>query len=367
MSDQAAMSPTASYACSGCGARVEFAPGTTVLRCPYCGHEQQVAGAGRAVREHSYAELLELPRKPLAAIGAHRFRCEKCGARTESDALSEQCQFCRAPLVADVLADDLIAPEAVLPFGVDHNGVRTALRGWVSSRWFAPGSLKKVSEAESLKGTYLPHWTYDASTVSDYDGERGEHYWDTETYTETVDGESVTRTRQVQRTRWYSADGTVSRDFDDVLVTATSHVAAEHLAALTPWPLADAVAYHPDYLAGYHTLRYDCEPEAGLEAAKQQMAPVIEQDCRGDIGGDEQRLHSVDTSYSNIAYKLLLLPVWIVCYLHAGRTYQVLVNARTGEVIGERPYSVAKIVAAVVAAILVILTVLLVFRLGHHR
>ena len=77
-----------SYGCGGCGARVEYAPGAGVLSCPYCGFQQQIAGAGREVREHAYTQLAELPRKPAASVGAHTFVCPACGARTESDALA---------------------------------------------------------------------------------------------------------------------------------------------------------------------------------------------------------------------------------------------------------------------------------------
>jgi DNA-directed RNA polymerase subunit RPC12/RpoP len=359
------MSPS-SYPCGGCGARVEYAPGTDLLRCPYCGYEQRLAAATRTVHEHDYAELARLPRKPVHRVGAYIFRCEKCGAQTESDAISDACQFCGAPLVADTSLGDLIAPEAVLPFEVDRNGMREALRKWASSRWFAPASLKKVTEAESVKGTYLPHWTYDAGTESRYQGQRGEHYWETETYTETVDGQQQTRTRQVQKTRWYPASGRVGRDFDDVLIAATGQVPGKQLDRLAPWPLEQAVPFQPAYLAGYQALRYDVEPESGLETAKSRMAPVIEEDCRHDIGGDEQRVHSVDTRYFDITFKLMLLPVWIACYLHAGKTYQVLVNARTGEVIGKRPYSAAKIAAAILAAIAVVVVAIVLYRLGHH-
>ncbi|HLL68927.1 MAG TPA: hypothetical protein VK453_24920 [Micromonosporaceae bacterium] len=345
------------FPCASCGARVEYAPGTDVLRCPYCGYEQKVPAAERAVQEHSYAALAARARKPVASLAAHVFVCRNCGAQTESDAIAERCQFCGAPLVAEINAAELIAPEAVLPFAVDREGVRTALRGWVASRWFAPSSLKKVSEVEQVKGTYLPHWTYDAGTESDYAGMRGEHYWVTETYSVVVNGQSETRTRQVQHTRWYPASGTVARDFNDVLVPGTTHVSNEQLGELTPWPLEQAVPYRPDYLAGYHALRYDIEPEAGLAAAKAAMAPVIESDCARDIGGDVQQVHSVQTRYFEIMFKLLLLPVWIAGYLHGGRTYQVLINARTGEVYGERPYSVPKIVAAVLAALVVIAAV----------
>ncbi|MFC1410156.1 hypothetical protein ACEZCY_12895 [Streptacidiphilus sp. N1-12] len=364
--DQAA--PDAAWSCESCGAKVEFAAGTAALGCPYCGHQQSIAAVPRQVREHAFAELAQLPAKPMAVPGGVRtFVCPGCRAVTESDALSDRCQFCATALVADASLTERVVPEAVVPFELDRNAARDALRKWTSSRWFAPSSLKKVSEAETFKGTYLPHWTYDTNTRSDYRGERGEHYYETETYTETVDGQTQTRTRQVQKTRWWPASGTVQRFFDDVLVAGTTTVAEKQLDKLTPWPLEQAVPYQEEYLAGFQTLRYDVEPEPGLETAKQRMASVIEQDCRQDIGGDEQRVHRIETDYLDITFKLLLLPVWFLTYLHAGKPLQVMVNARTGEVIGERPYSAAKIAAAVLAALAVIavVVVLLVAR-SHH-
>jgi DNA-directed RNA polymerase subunit RPC12/RpoP len=338
-------------ACAGCGARVEFAPGTTVLRCPYCGQEQQIK-ANRQIREHPFGELAQRSRTALAT---HVWTCARCGATTDSDGLATKCQFCTAPLVRDADAIDQIAPEAVVPFGVDRAGVRGALRKWVASRWFAPRSFRSVSEAESLSGTYVPHWTFDADTRSVYTGERGDHYWVTETYTTTdANGNSQTNTRQVQRTAWHHVSGEVSRSFDDVTVRATGRLEGEHQDKLEPWPLDEAVAYTHEYLAGYSALRYDVEPEAGLTAAQEVMAGTIRQDCRRDIGGDEQRVHSVDTDYSGITYKLVLLPVWVVAYMFAGKTWQVLVNGRTGEVVGSRPYSAWKIAAAVLAALVVI-------------
>lgn len=87
------------------------------------------------------------------------------------------------------------------------------------------------------------------------------------------------------------------------------------------------------------------------------MAEVIEDDCRRDIGGDEQRVSSVDTHYFDLTFKLVLLPVWFLTYLHGGKTWQVMVNAHTGEVIGKRPHSAAKIASAVLAAVAVIAVV----------
>ncbi|GAA3511091.1 hypothetical protein [Actinocatenispora rupis] len=356
MTDQAASQQApSSYPCESCGARVEFAPGTNVLRCPYCGHEQQIAIAQRYVQEHRIEELATLPRKPVAQLTAHQYVCQKCGARTQSMSLSEACQFCGAPLVADPRATGQVVPEAVLPFALDNRAARDALRKWISSRWFAPSSLKKVTDAESTKGTYLPHWTYDSHTATRYTGARGEYYYVSESYT---DSNGNRQTRQVRRTRWYPAAGEVRRFFDDVLVPATPRLGAKQLDQLAPWPLHQSVPYQPAFLAGYHTLRYEIEPEQGLNIAKGKMAEVIRGDIRRDIGGDEQRINWSDTQYAEIMYKLMLLPVWLANYLHGAKTYQVMINARSGEVIGQRPYSGAKIAAAITAGVLLLAAII---------
>src|SRR3954462_15501253 len=364
--DAAGAAPTAAPAgrpgsltfhCSNCGARLEYAPGTTSLRCPYCGSLQEVAAVGTLIEEYSYDAWAALPPKPLAAPGAYRLVCHRCGAQTDSDNLSDSCPFCGPPIVAETAGGDQIAPEAVVPFGIDQRAAQDAVKTWVRSRWFAPNKLKKVGATEQLHGTYLPHWTFDAETATDYNGMRGEHYWETETYTE--NGE--TKTRQVMRTAWYPASGHVERFFDDVLVPGSTRLTPDRVQALAPWPLERSVPYQPDYLSGYQTLRYDVEPDHGLAAAKQQMEQVIEGDCRDDIGGDEQRVSAMDVRYAEIMFKLVLLPIWIAAYLYGGRTYQVFVNAHTGQVVGERPYSIPKIISAVFAVTGVVVAALVLY------
>jgi DNA-directed RNA polymerase subunit RPC12/RpoP len=351
-------SETTAYPCQACGSTMAWDPAAGVMACDHCGHRQAVTPAGTAVREHAFTELASLPAKPVAKLGT-AFVCQNCGAQTESDQLSATCQFCGRPLVADPAAIERVAPEAVVPFGISKQQAGDALKKWTSSRWFAPGSLKKVSSAETFTGSYLPFWTYDSNTASDYTGERGEHYWVTETYTEQVNGQQVTRTRQVQHTRWHRAQGSVSRFFDDVLVPGTTTVETSLIGKLEPWELQTATPFQRNYLAGFQTVRYDIEPEQALESAKAQMASVIEDDCRDDIGGDEQRVHTVNTAYYDLAYKLMFLPVWFLSYRHAGKLFQVMVNAHTGEVVGHRPYSAIKITAAILAALIVIVGIVL--------
>jgi len=230
------------------------------------------------------------------------------------------------------------------------------VREWIATRWFAPNALKKMAEQEGIAGVYLPFWTYAADTASRYSGARGVHYFETEYFTTTdSNGNQVQQSRQVMRTAWSPAGGEVARRFDDVLVPATKSVNEARLNALEPWDLPALCAYDPEYLAGFKAQRYQIELPAGFEKAKQVMEGLITQDVRRDIGGDEQRIDHVDTATSNETFKHLLLPVWIGAYRFQGKVFQVVVNARTGEVQGERPYSAIKIAMLVIGILILIL------------
>jgi hypothetical protein len=70
--------------------------------------------------------------------------------------------------------------------------------------------------------------------------------------------------------------------------------------------------------------------------------------------GNHQRVHDATTTYNDAAYTLLLLPAWLVSYVHDGKPWSVLVNGTSGEVVGERPYSGAKISLLVGVSALVV-------------
>lgn len=334
-----------SVACKACGSQMHYKPGTTMLKCPACGAEQAIE-ATRTIEEHSFDAWAAIPEKRVATIGKQVCKCQGCGATTETDQLSGACQFCGGVLLPVSNPDGLIAPEAVLPFGIDKKGANAAFSKWVKSRWFAPSALKKVGSTEALKGTYIPHWTYDAQTATHYTGERGEAYY--------VTVGSGNNRHEERRINWYPASGNVSRFFDDVVVPASGILPEPKLDKMGPWMMAAARPFDPQYLAGYTALRYDVDPDTGLVTAKQKMEVVIRQDCKNDIGGDEQRVNSLTTQYGQMMFKLMLLPIWIASYIYAGKTYQVLINANTAEVIGDRPYSKLKIALAVIGALILI-------------
>ncbi|MFE5308237.1 hypothetical protein [Isoptericola sp. NPDC056605] len=339
--------------CDACGSQLAYVPGTQHLRCGACGGEVEIVhAAGDAVDEHSFDAWAAAQEGSRAGLLEDRLlTCDGCGATTRGTDLSAACRFCGGHLVAVAEADGLVQPEAVVPFGVEQARAREAFRRWVRSRPFAPSELKKVGDTESLHGSYVPHWTFDAETSSSYTGQRGDEY-----HVTVKDGDEG---RQERRVSWTPVSGRVERSFDDVLVPASSQVSETDLRRLGPWALEDAVPFRAEYLAGYSAARYEVEPAAGLERAKATMAKAITADVRRDIGGDEQRVGSVATAYTDVMFKLVLLPLWIATYVYAGRQWQVMVNANTGQVVGRRPFSAVKITVAVLVVLLVVVALVL--------
>ncbi len=350
------------YPCPACGANLLYAPKDGVLACPYCGHKEHIPQAAEQIEERSYEQYLNVRPAQLEQMAANALevQCQSCGAMVTftPPEVARQCDFCGAQIVAQPKsADPILAPEGVLPFHITQQQASAGLRQWLSSRWFAPNALKHFAQPDAIHGVYIPFWTYDANTVSYYTGERGEHYYETETYTTTdSEGNSVQNERQVQRTRWYSANGTVTRWFDDILVPATLSLSQKRLEALEPWDMAELKPYDPAFLSGYKAQRYQVDLAKGFERARQIAAGVIQGDVRRDIGGDEQRVHNVDTHYSGITFKHLLLPVYAGAYRFNQKVYQIVVNGRTGEIQGDRPYSIIKI-ALLVATLLFFLLI----------
>lgn len=361
------------FPCVQCGARLEFDPAARALKCPYCGHVQQVeAGKGELVEHDLQAYLAKATGASTVAGRSCEVKCNNCGAIVllEDKVAYDHCPYCGAFLENKPdAAKAMILPEGVLPFAVDAKQARGALARWLEGLWFAPNALRQFAQPDRLKGVYVPFWTFDSMTYTFYSGQRGDDYADTETYTDietyVEDGETktraVTKTRTVVRTRWTPVSGEVRHFFDDVPVCASPSVPPRYSATLTPAELHALLDFQADYLSGFTTERYTLGPKEGFDTARQIMDGAIRVLCCQDIGGDHQQLDRVETQHAAVTYKHALLPIWLGSYAYRAKTYRVMVNGRTGNVLADRPYSFWKIVGLVLAIVALLLALLWLF------
>ncbi|WP_284163262.1 primosomal protein N' (replication factor Y) - superfamily II helicase [Frigidibacter sp. SD6-1] len=349
------------FPCPSCGADLRFQPGEGRLLCDHCGHTEALASppaASGAIPETAFRRGIEAE-LPAAETEEKRLsHCPNCGADIAFDPglHAMECPFCATPVVADPGTRRQIRPKGVAPFLVTQDEAHQAMSRWLGSLWFAPSGLVDYArKGRRLEGIYLPFWTFDARTRSDYTGRRGTVYY-TERPVTVRDQAGRTRTemRREQQIRWMPVSGRVARDFDDVLVAASRSMPASHGAALAPWDLTRLEPYQPEYLAGFRSETYSVTLDEGMDEARAVMDRTIERDIRFDIGGDRQQITSVDTEVSGVTFKHVLLPAWTAAYRFRGRSFSFVVNAQTGKVSGDRPWSGVKIAAAVGLLALVI-------------
>ncbi|OIQ72916.1 hypothetical protein GALL_454530 [mine drainage metagenome] len=344
------------YKCEQCGAELRFAPGQTMLVCDHCGHKQAIPDSGPAsISEIAYQTALANALPPSAMEDVRNCTCPSCGASFSlpPDVHASVCPFCATPVVADTGATRHFKPQAVVPFNVTEPQARQSMTQWLGQLWFAPGGLVDYArKGRAMSGMYVPYWTFDAATQSRYRGQRGEYYYETQTVMVEVNGRMEQREEQVQRIAWYPVSGQVARNFDDVLVMASTSLPRHYIDGLQPWDLTALKPYSPDYLAGFGAEGYTVGLEEGHSMARTIMDGVIRDDIARDIGGDQQRIEAMSTDVSDETFKHILLPIWMAAYKYGGKTYRFVVNGQTGRVQGERPWSKWKIATAVIAALI---------------
>ncbi|WP_347139848.1 zinc ribbon domain-containing protein [Paracoccus sp. SSK6] len=393
------------YPCEQCGASLRFQPGQRMLVCDWCGHQQVIGdgparaparqpqgGAegedailtdpetGRALQwdtGHKAPDLVEIPLEQGLRLDTgsdisttvRLLSCPNCGAQIEMGAASHAsaCPFCATPVVTDTGTSRKIKPQAVMPFRLTEDQARRAMEDWLGNLWFAPSGLTAYARrGRRMRGVYSPYWTFDARSRSDYVGQRGDYYYETVYVTQQVNGRTQQVPRQIRRTRWRPVAGQVARDFNDVLVLASASLPRKFSDGLTPWDLSHLRTYAPDYLAGFEAEAYTIPLAEGHKIARAEMASVVLNDARRDIGGDEQRVYQIRTDYRAETFKHVLLPVWTAAYRYNGKSYRFVVNGQSGRVVGERPWSAWKIATAVILALIAMAAFLYLAEAGGY-
>lgn len=333
--------------CPECGGMLAYEPGSTHMKCPYCAAEFPIEQRLTEIRELDYYATVSRLEEESATEEAYLMKCTGCGAEIKlgSNVTSGSCPYCATPFVVDqAVSKKALKPRYILPFHVGAKRTTELFRNWLNSLWFAPGSLKKLAREDSgLSGIYVPYRTFDAATSTTYSGERGDYYYEEETVEVERGGEMVSETRRVRKIDWTWVWGEVYVNFDDMLILATQSLRRDYARALEPWDLNNLVEYDERYLSGFLSESYQIGPTEGFDRARELMADHITSAIEADIGGDRQRIYSAETAYHDVTFKHILLPVWINSYRYAKKVYTFLVNARTGEVQGERPWSWIKI------------------------
>lgn len=343
------------FVCQKCNFELDHEIGHNSLVCQSCGEVEPIETQSFNIfHANPYDSIImDLVHDEPNAVH-HHVRCDTCGAGFDfpENVHADECPYCDSNIIVPVNLQRQLSPDAVLPFDIKEEQANGSFRKWIKSLWFAPNALKRLAmRKHPIQGTYIPYWGFDANTYSNYTGQRGTNYTTTETYR--VNGQ--TQTRIVTKIRWSYASGSVAHEFDNVLVPG-SEILSNHLtSSMKNWKLSNAQDYNPKFLSGYKSELYQVGLPRGFQTSKGIMAQHIRRLICRDIGGDHQRISSVNSKYDRVGFKLMLMPLWVSAFLYNRKTFRFIINGQTGEVKGERPYSWVKIVSLIVFILAIVI------------
>ena len=331
------------YKCPNCGGAIEFDSTTQKMKCPYCDSEFDVE-----TLKNIDNRLVEMQPDSFtwdANAGENEWReedgmsvfvCKSCGGEIVGDAntAATSCPYCGNPVVmAGRLAGDL-KPDFVIPFKLNKDAAKNALKEYVGKKKFAPNTFKSENRLSEVKGIYVPFWLFDsdANASVSYDATRTRHWSDSKyNYTETSH---------------YDVFRAGTMSFENIPVDGSSKMADDLMESIEPFDFGEAVDFQTAYLAGYLADKYDVTMEQSIDRANQRVKISCEDTLRSTVSGFE----TVTTKDSfvqteNGVAKYALYPVWILNTKYKDETLTFGLNGQTGKIVGNIPVSKAKLAA----------------------
>lgn len=341
---------SSTYYCEGCGGIMEFNATSQSLKCPNCGRKVEIENNPDNVIEHNL-DIHAIKTIKVEDKTSTSMECEGCGAIVEVDATSTAttCPYCGSHYVLSKKQIESIVPDGVIPFKIDKRDVEGIFSQWIKRRWLAPNVLKTLYQKDKVQGIYMPYWTFDADTSTNYTAMGGIDY---EVEYEDEKGEKHTRIE----TNWYPTSGHIDYFFDDVLVRASNKLNENLLGWIEPYNTKAVASYSPDYMSGFCAEVYTIDLEDAHNDAMDKMSRNIQYMAERDVLRRYDRVRAVrlNTSYYDETYKHIFIPVYSTAYTYKDKHYNVLINGETGKIKGEYPKSPVKI-AAIIIVILGIL------------
>ena len=332
------------------------------MKCPYCESEFDVQTLQNMDAQLNYTNQPDQFKWASASgeaqwdvsEGMNVFVCNSCGGEIVGDAntAATSCPYCGNPVVmAGRLAGDL-KPDFVIPFKLDKNAAKNALKQYVGKKKFAPNTFKSENRLEEIKGIYVPFWLFDSDAQASvsYDATRVRTWSDSKyDYTETSHFD-VFRAGNMR--------------FMNIPVDGSSKMPDELMESIEPFNFNEAVNFQTAYLAGYLADKYDVTMEQSIGRANERIKASCEDTLRDTVNG----FATVTTKNSfvqtqNGLAKYALYPVWILNTDYKGEKLTFGLNGQSGKIVGDIPVSKAKL-AGLFAGITAVATPLI-FLVGR--
>lgn len=324
------------YKCPCCGGAIAFDSTLQVMKCPFCDTEFEVealAGYDSELRSDQADDMdwqmdsgEEWQEDELGGLNA--YVCQSCGGEIACDenTAATSCPFCGNPVVMMGRFSGALRPDYVIPFKVDKEAAKEALKKHYEGKRLLPKVFKDQNHIDEVKGVYVPFWLFDtgADVNMRYKGTKVRTWSDSEyDYTET---------------KFYAVSRGGKIRFEKVPVDGSTKMPDDLMESIEPFDFSAAVDFQTAYLAGYLADKYDVDAKQSVERANERIRKSAEEAFYETVKGYvtvTKEAGSIQLQDSKVTYALL--PVWLLSTTWNGKNYLFAMNGQTGKMVGDLP------------------------------
>ena len=324
------------YKCPCCGGAIAFDIQTQNVKCPYCDTEFPIdvlASYDDDLKTDGEDDIhWENPAGNEWEDGEESslrsFICKSCGGEIVGDenTAATSCPFCGNPVVISGQLSGSLKPDYVIPFKVDKEAAKAALRRHYKGKKLLPKIFKDENHIDEIKGIYVPFWLFDAQTDANirYRATRVRTWSD--------------RNYEYTETSYYSVVRGGNVAFDHIPVDGSSNMPDDLMESIEPYDFSQAVDFKTAYLAGYLADKYDVSSETSVARANERVKNSTEQVFASTATG--YSTITVENSAINVQNgkaKYALYPVWLLNTTWNGQRFLFAMNGQTGKLVGDLP------------------------------
>lgn len=265
-------------------------------------------------------------------------RCQGCGVAMAYDPQHQalSCSFCGSVVELETLIDPMEQTESYLPFTVSSDEAQAALKNWLGSLgWFRPSDLRSASRLHELRPLWWVAWVFDADTLISW----------------TADSNAGSR-----RSSWAPHAGQTDVRFSNILSSASRGISTSEASAMAQGVDLNSGMTAPIGHANATLEQFDVPRSQARQRVYQTLQALSGQHVRQhNIPGSRFRNLHVAIVVHGLITRRVSLPAYVLVYRYRDQLYRVVIGGQdTNCLVGDAPYSKAKIALVVLAVVLAI-------------
>jgi DNA-directed RNA polymerase subunit RPC12/RpoP len=297
------------FTCPNCGGRMVYSPDGASLICESCNRPQSLNVNKTGVEKDFFVGMANGTgfRK---TVSAKTFACQGCGANflLPPSELSASCAYCGSThVIALEKESELVEPDGIIPMAFDGKQATLQYNHWMDGQ-----KINLQGNFPPPRGLYLPAWIFDIVGSVPWTG------------------------KVIRNKRELPVSGEYPVSFNNICIQGSEKLTKLPRTFLDDYKLAEAADYDPRFLAGWSAEVYETPMSDAALDARQSAVERIHHDIRAE-NGNVFELNYSPSNISITAYRLMLLPVWVMNYSYDGKSYRVIINGQTGTLLGETP------------------------------